>query len=56
MKKKIKTIWSYIAGGATVLSYQALYDSIQANKSGVLMKEQLDRMEVSLSNLEKNVS
>ena len=56
MKKNIKTIWSYIAGGATVLSYQALYDSIQANKSGVLMKEQLDRMEVSLSNLEKNVS
>ena len=57
MKKNIKTILGYIAGGATVLNYQALYDIMAryapAKKSGILMKEQLDSMEYNLSKIEK---
>ena len=56
MKKNIKTILGYIAGGATVLSYQALYENIQSKKSGILAKEQLNRMEAYLSNIEQKVN
>ena len=51
MRKNLNNLWKYIAGGGTVLLYQAWYSSIKSAESDKNLNDLVQNIQVEVSDI-----